>query len=158
MHAGQETPRERKSATGSTGGVLGEHRGDRRVDPLLGFRTGQAVETLLYGRMPQRLTALRVVQIHRNDPFAVDVGIPAPAPAVGIAVFHDGVPADAVAHQAVGAGGSRLNATRSQMRGDGSAQAVLIQRNSDGAAQRTVTVERTRSGKGVAGPGPVHGL
>src|SRR3984893_7261650 len=91
----------RGTRNAGSAGVLGEDRGHRRVDLFLGFRAAHAVETLLDGRMPQRLTALGIVQIHRNDAFAVEVGIPAPAPTVGIGVFHDGVRADPVAHQAV---------------------------------------------------------
>src|SRR4029077_6672495 len=69
---------------------------------------------------------------------------PAPPAVVGIApatVDHLRR-TDAVADQAVGLGGIFLNAAAAQVRGDGAAQAGLVDGIGDGPAQRAVAAER----------------
>src|ERR1700739_1242829 len=56
-------------------GEDGRHRG---VDSFFRLGATQAVETLLDGGMPQRLVALRVIQVHRDDALVVHVRFPTP--------------------------------------------------------------------------------
>src|SRR5580658_3664258 len=124
--------------------VAAEDRSDRSVDALLRLRSAHAIEALIRRGVPQRLAAARIVEIHRDDAFPVDVR-PGPAPAVGVApaigiapavavigpVYGD-VGADAITHQAVRAAGRA--GIDLQMRGDGAAQAALVDRIGDGTA------------------------
>src|SRR6185312_1429924 len=134
---------------GDSGGVLGEDRGHRRVDALLRLGAAHPVQALVHRGVPQRLAALGVVHVDGNDALAVHVRAPvARAPRASPAVV--GVApatvdhlrrADAVADQAVRLGSIVLDAA-AQVRGDGAAQAGLVDGIGDGAAQRAVAVER----------------
>src|SRR5204862_5298300 len=133
-------------------GILVEDRRYRGVDSLLGLRATHAVQTLLDRGVPQRLPALRVVEIHRDDAFAVHVGPRAPppirvTPAVGV-VGHR-VRADAVAHQTIRVARDRLNAAR-QVRSNRGAEPIFVHGIRDRVAQRTLPVERARPRERVA--------
>lgn len=59
--------------------VFREEYGNGFVDLLLGFRTDRAIEALVNGGMPDRLLALRVVQVYSNDALTIDIGLVQPA-------------------------------------------------------------------------------
>src|SRR6185437_7939996 len=143
--------------------IFAEDRIHRRVDLLLRGLTGGAGQVLVGRGMPQGLTALGLVQVHTDDPFAIDIGsVPAPttpaapsaapvpessAPAIRVATLDDVVRPDAVADQAVGVAVHELHPHALQVAGDRRPQAGLIHRVRDrGALRAGIAAER-------AGPG-----
>src|SRR6185437_10085037 len=144
---------------GDSARVLGEDRGHRRVDALLRLGAAHPVQALVHRGVPQRLAALGVVHVDGNDALAVHVRAPvarAPVTRAPVSRAPRASPAvvgvapatvdhlrraDAVADQAVRLGSIVLDAA-AQVRGDGAAQAGLVDGIGDGAAQRAVAVER----------------
>src|SRR5215472_7551726 len=86
--------------------ILREHRRDGFVDLGFGFFSGDSLQALLDGSVPERLATARVVNVHRDQsavvyvraipaPTAVGSGpspapAPSPAPTIGVGAFYDG--------------------------------------------------------------------